>query len=239
MADDDLTLSASTLAALNEFLKEESSRKEEFAKLSSQAEARFDESENGARPTMDLFKEDWQLSQFWYNDKTADTLAKELLQGANKDTWIIIVSAPSVYGALNKLPKEEIPTEHIYLLEFDDRFKILSGADRFAHYDFSRPLELPREYKNRFDRVLIDPPFLSQDCQTKAAVTARWLLKPETESDQTRTIVCTGERMGDLIKKVYPGTHVTDFFPEHAKGLSNEFRCYANYEGASWKFLKE
>ena len=42
--------------------------------------------------------------------------------------------------------------------------------------------------------------------------------------------------MGDLITKLYGGIGVrtTTFEVEHSKGLSNEFRCYANFECGDW-----
>ncbi|ANB15085.1 Aml1p [Sugiyamaella lignohabitans] len=174
-SDDELQLSASTLAALQEFQREEKARKEEFEKLSAKAEEDFDNVNAG----IDAFQEDWNLSQFWYDDKTANLLADELLDGANESTRIIIVSAPSVYGALSKRAKETWPTKEIYLLEYDDRFKVLA-KDKFHHYDFARPLDLPKELAGSFDRILIDPPFLSEDCQTKGKLKYRfghWLLE--------------------------------------------------------------
>lgn len=52
----------------------------------------------------------------------------------------------------------------VYLLEFDDRFDLF---DEFVHYDFKYPLRLPESLKGKFDRIILDPPFLSNDCQTK------------------------------------------------------------------------
>lgn len=52
-------------------------------------------------------------------------------------------------------------------MEFDDRFKLLAKPGRFIHYDFNRPLDVPKELKGTFDRALIDPPFLSDECQSK------------------------------------------------------------------------
>lgn len=67
-------------------------------------------------------------------------------------------------------------------------------------------------------------------------MTARWMAKPQSPS--SRVIVCTGERMQDLVLKVYKGFGVqtTTFEPKHARGLSNEFYSYANYECAEWKW---
>jgi hypothetical protein len=46
--------------------------------------------------------------------------------------------------------------------------------------------------------------------------------------------------METLIQKLYAkvGTRTTTFEPKHAKGLSNEFRCYANFECEAWNWEK-
>ncbi|CEP20361.1 unnamed protein product [Cyberlindnera jadinii] len=238
------TLSASTLAALLEFKKEEEQRKEEFAKLEQAAEKQYQDNSLVAEKGMDLFQEDWQLSQFWYSDDTANLLARELLEGADDDTVICIVSAPSVYAAMKRIEKAEgkLPTEHIYLLEFDKRFAVLAG-DHFGFYDYNSPLELPEGLAGTVNRLLIDPPFLQDECQRKSSQTAHALLHKDKHSktrngvSKYRLISCTGERMKDIIKEVYPDTNPTSFFPEHANGLSNEFFCYASYEGNSWKWV--
>lgn len=76
----------------------------------------------------------------------------------------------------------------------------------------------------------------------QAALTVRWLLCPPTE--QPRLILCTGERMEGLVTRVYRalGLKTTDYEPVHARGLSNEFYCYANYEAEDvwkWREAKE
>jgi len=123
--------------------------------------------------------------------------------------------------------------------------------------------------KGSVDHIICDPPFLSEDCQTKgkfsgivlcivplttllAALTVRWLMKPhavqsptltpseiqDTTNSPSRLIVCTGERMEVLVNKLYrsQGVKTTTFEPVHAKGLSNEFYCYANFECEDWKW---
>lgn len=87
-----------------------------------------------------------------------------------------------------------------------------------------------------------------------AAMTVRWLsrcwgldhkaLKSLDENGnliiQSRLIVCTGERMKSLVTKLYrpQGVATTNFLPVHAKGLSNEFYCYANFECDDWEWDK-
>lgn len=75
--DEPITLSAHALAALQEFKNEEQERLEKFESLYQQSEDKFDEQKKQqANITIDDFKEDWQLSQFWYSDETAKILGK-------------------------------------------------------------------------------------------------------------------------------------------------------------------
>jgi len=221
---------------------------------------------------MKAFTEDWNASQFWYTDATATTLANALLHNCTSETRIAVISAPSVFLQLknllnsnktlpgSKALKLEEPAQ-IILLEFDTRFSVFS---EFHFYDFKYPTKLPAELKGQFERIIIDPPFLSEDCQTKTAMTVRWLAKswespiPQTSASAAparlhhgprpanpddsaggeglKLIACTGERMESLMHKLYskPGLKTTDFEIVHAKGLSNEFRCYANFSYDGW-----
>ncbi|CCH61192.1 hypothetical protein TBLA_0E01320 [Henningerozyma blattae CBS 6284] len=241
-SDGELQLSSHALAALMQFKQEEQQREKEFQKLYTQADDKFEEQKK--QEGMNLFKEDWQLSQFWYSDDTASKLGDALLDGADSDTVIAIVSAPSVYAAIQKKTDSEIPTKHIYLFEYDKRFELLAGKEHFYFYDYNNPLEFDSKLKGRVDRLLIDPPFLNEDCQTKSSITAKALLAKDDNSKtkngvlKHRLISCTGERMSDVIQNVYPNTHITTFYPEHGNGLSNEFRCYADFEWEQWKFVK-
>lgn len=74
------------------------------------------------------------------------------------------------------------------------------------------------------------------------ALTVKWLSRPPSTSvnadkqQQTRVLVCTGERMADVVVRVYRsfGLRITDYEPVHARGLSNEFYTYANFESDAW-----
>jgi hypothetical protein len=37
-----------------------------------------------------------------------------------------------------------------------------------VYYDFEKAIQLPPELKASFDHIICDPPFLSEDCQTKS-----------------------------------------------------------------------
>lgn len=237
--DDDIPqLPADTLELLQEFQLEKDAHAKQFEDLKVQAENNFDRIHG--KLTMDLFGEDWNSSQFWYTDETAHTLARQLLEGADIDSNIAVVSAPSVYVALrNILCEDDLSTAkpRLCLLEYDKRFEVF-GSD-FVPYDYQNPLRLPRELKGKFDRIICDPPFLSEDCQTKTALTVRFLARdwsPPNGDRGLRIISCTGERMAGVMERLYGKIKIktTSFEPKHSKGLSNEFRCYSNFECTPW-----
>ncbi|KAK3313923.1 putative N6-adenine methyltransferase-domain-containing protein [Apodospora peruviana] len=242
--DEQLGLSLSALDALKEFYAERDAREKAFAELQAEAERIRRE----AIPlTMEPFVEDWNKSQFWYSDKTATLYAKQLLQdNMRADSTIAVVSAPSAFIALKNLlnaaPAEQ-PRPKVVLLEHDHRFEIFP---EFVFYDVMQPFKLPAELKGTADAIICDPPFLSEDCQTKAALTVRWLAKPITADATTspKVILSTGERVGTLVTaKLYKsfGLRTTTYEPVHARGLSNEFYCYANFEASdgSWTWKTE
>ncbi|KAF1843827.1 uncharacterized protein K460DRAFT_418824 [Cucurbitaria berberidis CBS 394.84] len=227
-------LSAGALDALKDFYGERDARQKQFEELRGQAEDEFE-----GKLSMEAFTEDWNASQFWYSDETATVLARQLLDGATNDTRIAVVSAPSAFIQLkNLLASEEYQCQpQIKLLEYDERFAVFK---EFVRYDFEKAIQLPVELRGTFDAIICDPPFLSQDCQTKAALTVRWLAKA-WNPEALRLIVCTGERMETLVTdKLYGkvGTTTTNYEIKHAKGLSNEFRCYANFECDAWKWTE-
>ncbi|KAF6819648.1 Protein-lysine N-methyltransferase EFM5 [Colletotrichum plurivorum] len=230
--DEPLVLSSHALAALAEFNAEKDAHQERFEKLRAQAEAN---AAGAGVLSMEAFTEDWNESQFWYSDETANLIAGQLLEGADERTTIAVVSAPSVFVALRNLMNARGKSHtlpKVVLLEHDTRFSVFP---EFVFYDFQEPFKLPGELKGAVDRIVCDPPFLSEDCQTKAAMTVRWMMKPDAAS-KGRVIVCTGERMESLVAKVYKafGVKTTTYEPKHARGLSNEFYCYANFECQDW-----
>ncbi|KAI0474259.1 putative N6-adenine methyltransferase-domain-containing protein [Xylaria cf. heliscus] len=264
MADDNedsLTLSADTLAALQQFYAERDAQTEKLEKLKAlvveaddgdddkQRESGKDERAvgEGKEPMPELsihtFTEDWNESQFWYSDETANLLANQLLDGTSDDSVVAVVSTPSVFVALKKITaavEYTGPKPKTYLLEHDHRFAVFP---EFVFYDFAHPFKLPTHLKGTVDRMICDPPFLSDDCQTKMAMTLRWLARPATATNTSssttslRVLICTGERMEALVNRLYRplGVRTTTYEPAHS-GLKNEFLCYANFECDAWSW---
>ncbi len=71
----------------------------------------------------------------------------------------------------------------LHVLEYDTRFE--KFGDDFVFYDYNKPLELPKDMEHSYDLVVVDPPFLSEECLTKTAITVRFMAKE-------KILLCTG-----------------------------------------------
>jgi len=71
----------------------------------------------------------------------------------------------------------------VVLFEYDSRFNVFGKG--FVQYDYKFPLDIPRDMSSQFDLVIADPPFLSEECLTKTAVTIKFLAKKNI-------VLCTG-----------------------------------------------
>ncbi|KAI9558977.1 hypothetical protein GHT06_015766 [Daphnia sinensis] len=208
---DEPELSLSTLAALNEFLSEKKEREERLRLIAETAEK-----DDKALDEV-VLEEDWQLSQFWYDDHTSAVLAKEALRLAGPEGKIACISCPTLYKELRKLKPASVKAQ---LFEYDARFSVY--GDDFTFYDYRSPLEVPKDLGSSFEVVVADPPFLSEECLTKTAVTMRYLSKGPL-------ILCTGSIMEDLAGRLLQ-LRMCAFQPKHRNNLANDFRCYANYD---------
>ncbi|KAF9132989.1 hypothetical protein BGW39_010882 [Mortierella sp. 14UC] len=234
-SDSEPELSVETLRILQQVMQEQQAQQERFEQLRQQAEDRFDAAQEDSNTndkdlsqiTMDFFREDWQLSQFWYDENTSEQLAREVLENSDKESVVCCISSPTAYV---KLMSMKPPTQNNnFLFEFDTRFDVYGR--QFIHYDYSHPLEfrLAPELKSSVDLVVVDPPFLSEECLTKTLETVRFLLKPGG-----KVVLCTGAVMEPIALK--DGLKITTFFPGHQNGLSNDFRCYVNYKSERFPF---
>ncbi|KAJ2535858.1 Protein-lysine N-methyltransferase efm5 [Coemansia sp. RSA 1933] len=224
---DSLTLPADTLAALQSFLQEKKEMDEQFAQLQENADEMFQERK---KITMDYFQEDWQLSQFWYDDATADFIASRALENTNDGDYVAFISSPTAYAAFNKLAADR---PNSFVFEYDKRFDVFK--DRFVFYDFNKPLDFERaaEFKGKFRFIVADPPFLNNDCLTQTMETAKFLAAPDA-----KFLISTGAVMENLANELI-GARITTFYPAHRGGLSNEFYCYATFEDDKLKWLQK
>jgi len=271
--DDIPQLSANALAALQEFLQERQAQQEEEEEEEFSAAAANCQIEDPSQKELRHVSEDWQLSQFWYTKTTAAALAKEALTAAGDNGRIACVSCPTLYKAIvddvkaDEHAKQDAAAEastpssnasstspsssRAIVLEFDRRFAKW-GVD-FVFYDYkdaSIP-ELPVDWRNSFDVIVCDPPFLTEECASatlKAAVetlgkkseggvgetssSASSSLSSSSSSKMSKVMFCTGEIMAETLTELSEGSlkKSETFIPEHASKLSNPFVLMTNFQ---------
>ena len=171
-------LSASTLAALREHLAEAEAEVQQRARDEGDA---ADTVEAGAS----IPKEDFHLSQFWYDDATAARLAAALVALAPADGRIAVVSCPSVMYPLARADagaaRGAAVAARAVLLEIDRRFAGAFG-ERFAYFDYNRLDELPATLRGECDVVLVDPPHAPDECVGAFAVAATRLARSQSRT---------------------------------------------------------
>lgn len=184
--------------------------------------------------SIEAFTEDWQLSQFWYSAETVATLARELIalgreraaaRGA-ADCRLACVCAPSVYVALRAMLADAPGGVRAAVFEIDERFALY--GDEYARYDYTQPHEVAVHWRGAFDAILIDPPFLSEECLARVAETVA-LLKREPD---VPVILCSGAVMAEHAERLL-GLRVIAYRPQHARNLSNPFHCFISYADSS------
>ncbi|CAM8985322.1 unnamed protein product [Rhodiola kirilowii] len=212
--DDQPMLSAHALEALKEFLKERN-----------QLCTVDEDNENGAAgkigrdSEVKLVKENWNLSQFWYDPETAETVAAEVAELCKSDdVRVACIACPTLYAYLKKL----YPAASVQLLEYDKRFEQY-GCD-FTFYDYNQPNDLPSALQHSCKIVVADPPYLSRECLEKVAQTISFLAHP----NDSYVLLLTGEVQRDRAAELL-GLRPCVFRPQHSSKLGNEFRLYTNY----------
>ncbi|XP_065090413.1 protein-lysine N-methyltransferase CG9154 [Ochlerotatus camptorhynchus] len=209
-SDDDCRLPADTLLVLQQFLQEK--------------ELREKAEETGELAGNTGFEENWQLSQFWYNNDTKEKLAlivnhfKERFASDGKELRVALLSSPSLYHHVKDV------AEKVTLFEFDERFASI-GSD-FQHFDYNCAVENDYldEFSEAFDLIIADPPFLSEECIEKMGIVVRKISKPHC-----KTILCSGYAVRDWAK-TFLNLDICKFEPQHERNLGNEFSSYANFD---------
>lgn len=94
---------------MKDFYVEKDAREKQFDEL----KARAQDDADCRDLSMEAFAEDWNASQFWYDEETALTLAGELLAGATNETTVAVISAPSVFVKIKHI-LVSVSTRHPY-----------------------------------------------------------------------------------------------------------------------------
>ncbi|KAL0945700.1 hypothetical protein HGRIS_014851 [Hohenbuehelia grisea] len=207
------------------------------------------------------FREDWQLSQFWYSTKFAYKLAKcihhlcstsnridgVVQAGPTTEPTIAFVCCPTSFVAFTNLyppsPGDDLKYTAL-LMEHDQRFSYLplsTRRTRYIPYDLTDPTKIPADIVGKVDLVVVDPPFLNLRTNEQVATTLRRILRTDTG----KLIIITStslegeepaERNKSPLHIVYNSAPIgplrrTQLNVEHV-GLQNDFACWGSWDGA-------
>ncbi|GAA6063515.1 hypothetical protein JCM10212_004728 [Sporobolomyces blumeae] len=248
-------LDPSTLALLNSFYQEQEQAEQKFRELEEKAHKRMvqakggsagegetgggEEGHEGNGPDVQddkmmsvddfrkLFKEDWQLSQFWYSSSFATQLCRFIRSFAIPTSRIAFLCCPTSYVAF----QNQTPLPDVWLLEYDGRFGLL--GDKFVHYDLEEPEKIPKNLWGTVDIAIADPPFLNEITNKHLSAGLKNLLKPDG-----KLILLTSTSVSAL-PTIYASPPLgplneTSLQVSHEGGIANEFRVWT-----SWKFEGE
>eukprot|EP01089_Gocevia_fonbrunei_P013956 TRINITY_DN3709_c0_g1_i1.p1 TRINITY_DN3709_c0_g1~~TRINITY_DN3709_c0_g1_i1.p1 ORF type:complete len:225 (-),score=40.94 TRINITY_DN3709_c0_g1_i1:46-720(-) len=224
MEDDDVpTLSADTLAILNAFLLEKKGEKERNTFTPDKDDKEY----------VDECGEDWQLSQFWYTAETSEDIVNEIQSKTKEGAKIGCISTPSVFRHLRRKKLNE--SRDCYLFEFDARFECYNS--QFIFYDYNHLEDLDPALKGTFDFLVVDPPFLSVECQEEVIKTVQFLSHPKTHVLWlTGAIMETFLISQTLWESDTLQSHLSRLETlsiKHQNDLSNEFGAFSNYVSQS------
>lgn len=124
-------------------------------------------------------REEGDLNQYWYSAPTVAALANEIRAQRDKETAasttpfrVAFLSTPSIFFAFSPEERKEWA-----VLDYDDHFKT---DPCWSFYDFNKPEETILEgLRGKFDLVVIDPPFITEEVWTLYAEASKLLLRPD------------------------------------------------------------
>lgn len=203
--DDEVSLCPETLAALKDFISEQS---------------RTGSSVPATHAISSGLSEDWHLSQFWYSEATASFLAREALRCSSPCGRIACLSTPTLYRSLKKLG-----CDRAVLFEFDRRFSCF--GDEFVFYDLYKPNDLPDRMQHSFDFVCADPPHLNRETVANILVSASLLAR----SKSTPILLLTSAALESVVLEITGRSLVRQaFVPKHeGSRLQNPFASFSNF----------
>lgn len=92
------------------------------------------------------------------------------------------------------------------------------------NYHIKTQESLLNNYKQFFDILIIDPPFISKECIEHVATLTNGIKK-----ENSKMIMCSGQKAADFITD-FLMLNMCAFQPGHQRNLANEFCSYANFD---------
>lgn len=176
-----------------------------------------------------LYGENENFNQYWFSEKTIEFILNQIVKQNPKK--IAFVSTPSLFFSAS----DEIKEKSV-LFDYDEVFlKKHKNVSLFNYLDFDETAE---KYKNEFDFVVIDPPFINEEAWEKFAKFARLIsLKNDEDGIASKILTCSILENEDFLKK-FLDLQLKTFKPL-VPHLVYQYNFYANYDDEELNMINE
>ena len=172
----------------------------------------------GSAGFVDSTPERRDLNQYWYSRKTISVLLSECKNTIESGGRVAFISTPSLYFSL---PENMRAGSCVF--DIDEQWSNDEGFHRFD-YNVETESQLPAKLHHKFQLVVIDPPFVTQQVWELYAAAARWLVDPHNCKFLCSTIMENSALMQELLGCT------TQLFRPSIPNLVYQYSLYANYE---------
>ena len=160
--------------------------------------------------------ENSDFNQYWYSEKTIQFILNQIEKYESKR--IGLISTPSIFFSL---PKET--QDKSFLFDIDDT--LISKHKNGRKYDFNWTNydEKFSDFKNTFDYIVIDPPFITEEAWSKFASFAKYLA-----NDKCKILVSSISENDEKLKRLL-NLDIKNFKPS-IPHLVYQYNFFANYD---------
>jgi hypothetical protein len=171
-----------------------------------------------------LFGEKEDINQYWFSEKTIDFIVNQITKHAeDENSKIAFVSTPSIFFSLDDSFKHKSK-----LFDYDDRLlKRHANAVKFDFNEFSDLAKNP-EFLDKFDFIMIDPPYINEPSWTKFAEFAKVIAQKSNDNIKAKILTCSIAENKDLLKKLLD-LEMKNYQPS-IPHLVYQYNFFANYE---------
>jgi hypothetical protein len=160
-----------------------------------------------------------KFNQYWFSEKSINFIVNQIEKYGGT---IALISCPSIFFTLNNDVKEKS-----FLFDIDTSFcKKHKNAIEYDYRDYDK---LIPEYENKFDFILIDPPFIDKEPWSKFAEFAIRISKKDDEGKPNVKFLCSSIAENKEMLKNLINVDIKLFQPS-IPNLIYQYNFYSNYE---------
>jgi hypothetical protein len=175
-----------------------------------------------------LYHEKEKFNQYWFSEKSISFIVNQI---EKYGSTIALISCPSIFFSLNNEMKDKS-----FLFDIDTSF--CKKHKNAKEYDYREYEKLIPEFENKFDFILIDPPFIDQEPWSKFAEFATKIAKKDEEGNVIAKFLCSSiAENKDMLKNLI-SVDIKKYQPS-IPNLIYQYNLFSNYEDEELNIINE